>query len=85
MALVLFGLNFINNAPFLVNEVIVVLVEDEEEVVDGAVGVQEVREGTPPLHRPEGHDFIITQLAVKVGVLQRVDNYVVLQGCTKVK
>ena len=44
-----------------------ILVEHDEEVVDGAIGVQEVDAAT------EGHDFIITQLAVRVGVLQRVD------------
>ena len=61
MALVLFGLNYINNVPFLVNEVVVVLVDHHENVGDGpsgCVGVQDVEAA------PESHDFVVTQLAV---------------------
>ena len=44
-----------------------VLVEDDEGVVDGAVGVQEVDAS------PEGHDLVVTQLTVRVGVLRTSD------------
>ena len=53
------------DAP-LVNAVVVVLVEDDEDVVHGPVGVQEV-EPTP------SSDFVVAQLAVRVGVLWEVE------------
>ena len=47
----------------LVNAIVVVLIENDEGVVYGPVGVQEVDA------RPERHDFVVAPLAVRVGVL----------------